>query len=138
MSDMPKVTQLYSGGCLCGHIRFEVAGNPSFPHLCSCRMCQKWSGAPTVAWVEFLLTDFSWTGPGGEPNRFQSSEQSERGFCAKCGSTVCALDDGYDKISLTIATLDEPSAIIPGKQHSYEASAPDWWRVGIKGVSDDG
>lgn len=119
--------KLFSGGCLCGHIRFEAGGKPTFPHLCSCRMCQLWSGAPTVAWVEFPLAGFAWTGPGGEPSTFQSSENTRRGFCAKCGSSLCALDDGYDKISLTIAVFDEPSSLVPGKQHSHKTSAPGWW-----------
>jgi len=41
------------------------------------------------------------------------------------------MDDGYDKISLTIATFDEPSKLVPGKQHSYRKSAPDWLKVEI-------
>lgn len=128
---MVKKLVEFSGGCLCGHIRFLATGKPTFPHLCSCRMCQTWSGAPTVAWVEFALAGFSWTGPGSEPSKFQSSEKTQRGFCPKCGGTICAIDDGYDKISLTIAVFDEPSLIIPGKQHSYRASAPNWWTVDI-------
>ncbi|MGL9717887.1 MAG: GFA family protein [Wolbachia sp.] len=29
-------------------------------HLCSCAICQRSSGAPTVAWVEFPLKSFEW------------------------------------------------------------------------------
>ncbi len=120
------------GGCLCGALRYTAEGKPSFPHLCSCIMCQKWSGAPTVAWFEMPADGISWDGPGGEPRYFQSSEKSRRGFCPVCGGTVCAVDEGYDKISLTIASLDEPSAIVPGKQHSFQKAAPDWWSVKIE------
>lgn len=119
------------GGCLCGSIRFTVEGKASFPHLCSCTQCQKWSGAPTVAWIEFPLEGLSWDGPGGEPSFYQSSEKSRRGFCSACGGTVCALDEGYDKASLTIASFDDPSTLVPGKQHSYQKSAPSWWSVEI-------
>ncbi|MEM9471839.1 MAG: GFA family protein [Pseudomonadota bacterium] len=129
---MANRQKVFSGGCLCGHIRFEAGGKPTFPHLCSCRMCQTWSGAPTVAWVEFPLSEFAWTGPGGQPSTFQSSEKTRRGFCVKCGSSLCALDDGYDKISLTIAVFDEPSLLVPGKQHSYKAAAPRWWKADIE------
>lgn len=94
-------------------------------------MCQTWSGAPTVAWVEFPLEGFSWTGPGGDPSLFQSSNQTRRGFCGECGGTLCAIDEGYDKIALTIATFDEPSKLVPGKQHSHRTSAPAWLNVEI-------
>ena len=128
---MSKKTKTFEGGCLCGQIRFTAVGKPSFPHMCSCHMCQKWSGAPAVAWVEFPLDGFSWNGPGGEPAGFQSSEKTRRGYCAQCGSTLCAIDEGYDKISLTISTFDEPSLLVPGKQHSYRDSAPDWFTMEI-------
>ncbi|MFD2205560.1 GFA family protein [Kiloniella antarctica] len=128
---MTKKPKEFSGGCLCGHIRFQATGKPTFPHLCSCRMCQTWSGAPTVAWVEFPLKNFSWTGPGGEPAKFKSSEKTQRGFCPNCGGSICAIDEGYDKISLTITTFDEPSVLVPGKQFSYRKSAPKWFIADI-------
>ena len=129
---MTRKAKEYPGGCLCGHIRFLATGKSSFPHLCSCRMCQQWSGAPTVAWVEFSLDGFSWTGPGGEASGFRSSEMTVRYFCPKCGGTLGAQDDGYAKIGLNIASLDNPSAIVPGKQHSYQKSSPPWWHVSIE------
>ena len=123
---------ILSGGCLCGSLRFTVEGKASFPHLCSCTMCQKWSGAPTVAWVEFPQAGLTWEGPGGEPAYFRSSEKSRRGFCTTCGGTLSALDEGSDAIMLTIASFDDPSAIVPGKQHSFRKFAPDWWSVKIE------
>ena len=50
----------YEGGCLCGEMTYAVKSKPANPHLCSCTMCQKSSGAPTVAWVEFPLKSFEW------------------------------------------------------------------------------
>jgi hypothetical protein len=125
------VTKSYHGQCLCGRIRYKADGKPSFPHLCSCRMCQRWSGAPTVAWVDFPWSGFEWTGPGGAPALYRSSEKTQRGHCGTCGSPICAIDDGRDKIAITIATLDEPSRIVPGRQHSFRDAAPAWWSVSI-------
>ncbi len=118
----------YEGGCLCGGIRFSVTAEPIFPHLCSCTMCRRWSGAPTVAWVEFPLAAFEWTGAGGEPHLFQSSEKTKRGNCPKCGSSICAVNDGYENISIVIGSLDQPNLIIPDVQHSYSSSKPEWYQ----------
>lgn len=47
------------GGCLCGYITYQTENeHPLFPHLCSCHICQKWSGVPTVAWAEFSISSF--------------------------------------------------------------------------------
>lgn len=107
------VMKAYTGSCLCGYISYAVSGEPSFPHLCSCHMCQKWSGAPTVAWVEFPIKNVQWDGAGGEPTFYRSSAKTRRGFCPKCGGTLCALDDGYENVSMTIASLNDPNAIVP-------------------------
>lgn len=115
----------YTGGCLCGHIRFESSGEPSFPHFCSCRMCQRWSGAPIVAWVDFPRKSLVWNGPGGEPTLFRSSKNAQRGFCSRCGGTLCAIDDGSDTVCLTIATFDDPNALVP-ESHSFSKFAPSW------------
>lgn len=119
----------FHGGCLCGAVRFEATSKPFFPHLCSCRMCQQWSGAPTMGWLEFPLSAFKWT--KGKPTLFRSSKKSRRGFCATCGSSLCVLDDGYDRISISIGCLDNLDSVVPGKQHSFKDQAPAWWHVDV-------
>lgn len=116
----------YHGSCFCGHVKFVAQSKAYFPHLCSCKMCQKWSGAPTVAWVEFLIKDFTWVSPEGGPKLISSSEKTQRGFCPECGSSLCAIDEGYDKISITMSCLDDSSKIKLGKQHSFKAELPKW------------
>jgi hypothetical protein len=118
----------YTGGCLCGSIRYRISGKPSRPHFCSCRMCQQWSGAPIVAWVDFPRDSVRFDGSGGEPAFFRSSKASQRGFCPRCGGTLCAVDDGAATICMTIATLDDPDAIVPASR-SYPDSAPSWLKV---------
>jgi hypothetical protein len=118
----------YTGGCLCGNIRYRISGKPTRPHFCTCRMCQRWSGAPIVAWVDFPRESATFDGPGGNPAFFRSSKASQRGHCPKCGGAICAVDDGADTICMTIASLDDPHAIVP-KSQSYPGSAPSWLKV---------
>ena len=44
------MSKVYIGGCLCGSIRF-TASSPNNSHTCSCDICRKHTGAPTVVWV---------------------------------------------------------------------------------------
>ena len=81
------------GGCLCGAIRFEAVGQPGNPHACSCESCRRHTGAPSVGWVEYPRSMLRWTGPGGAPAVYRSSDYSSRAFCPHCGSSLGAIDD---------------------------------------------
>ena len=124
----------FHGGCLCGAIRYTVVAEPTFPHLCSCTMCRRWSGAPTVAWVEFPEKDLIWENDLA-PSFFRSSKKTSRGFCAKCGSSICAIDEGYENVSIAIGSLDRPNMVVPNEAHSFARFKPKWWKPEIEADS---
>lgn len=51
----------HDGGCLCGKLRFRVTAAPLDAGYCHCRMCQRNSGAPVVAWVTFPAASWFYT-----------------------------------------------------------------------------
>ena len=122
---------VYDGGCLCGQIRFRATGPVGWPHTCSCRMCQRHSGAPTLVWAEFPKDRVEWTGPGGTPATWRSSDRSSRAFCPACGSTLGAIDDA-PVVALVIGSFDAPNrrALTP-VAHSHISRRPRWWHVVI-------
>ena len=123
----------YEGGCLCGNIRFSAEPPAEFPHTCSCTMCQRHSGALTVAWVEFPRDAVTWTGPGGEPATWRSSDASSRAFCPTCGSTIGAIDDA-PVIALTLGAFDKRGAqALRPQSHSNRSKQPKWWHVSTDG-----
>jgi hypothetical protein len=128
--DLTKETRL-DGGCLCGHIRFRAIGTPGKPHTCSCHICQRHSGAPTLSWVEYRADNVAWTGPGGAPSTWRSSDWSSRAFCPRCGSTLGAIDDA-PTIALVTGTIDRPNLrVLAPVSHSYKGSRPRWWHFDI-------
>lgn len=127
---MPR-TRIYHGGCLCGAIRFEAEGPIAQPHSCSCRMCQRHSGALTAIWVELPQERLRWTGPRGTPRGFRSSSTSSRAFCPDCGSSLGALDDN-GTIALLLGAFDTPHyKEFAAGAHSYITPRPKWWQVHI-------
>ncbi|MEO1493089.1 MAG: GFA family protein [Pseudomonadota bacterium] len=122
---------VHTGGCLCGAIRFEAEAPALKPHTCSCTMCQRHTGALTVAWVEFPKDAVRWTGPGGKPATYRSSEDSSRAFCPTCGSTLGAIDDD-PVVALLVGAFDSANSkeLIP-TSHSYRSRRPKWWTVEI-------
>ncbi|WP_074423407.1 GFA family protein [Serratia sp. 14-2641] len=121
------MTNEFSGGCLCGAIRFKAI-SPTNPHTCSCDICQKHTGAQSAAWVEFSAPNVQWTGKNGKPATYRSSPASSRAFCPRCGSSIGAIDDG-PVIALLTGIFDNPNdpALAP-EYHSFEDMKPEWWQ----------
>ncbi|NBX86251.1 MAG: GFA family protein [Proteobacteria bacterium] len=120
--------KIYTGGCLCGDIRYEVDGKIVWPHTCSCKMCQRHTGALTALWVEVAADNLKWVGKGGKPKLFRSSKNSQRAFCAKCGSSLGAIDD-KPTIGLLVGTMDKNNSLIfSPESHSYTSTLPKWWK----------
>lgn len=128
MTDAVVHREVREGGCLCGRIRFEVAGAPDYPHTCSCPHCRKLGGGPMMSWVGFPAAGLRWTGEGGEPAWYDTfKDETARGFCPTCGSSVAARDYGDDTIGITISALDEQDdpRLVPVNQ-SFRDTAVTW------------
>ncbi|MFK0384327.1 GFA family protein [Agrobacterium sp. NPDC090273] len=117
------------GGCLCGAIRFEASGEAANPHSCSCDICQRHSGAASLVWVEYAKDAVRWTGAGGMPATYRSSDYSSRAFCTACGSTLGAIDDA-PTVALVFGCFDDKAdeGLRP-QSHSFEDVCPSWGRM---------
>lgn len=95
-------------------------------------MCQRHTGALTAAWVEFASDKVAWTGPGGAPSVYRSSDYSSRAFCAACGSSLGAIDDA-PVVALLVGAFDKPGSLeFKPVAHSFRGGRPKWWHVEVK------
>jgi hypothetical protein len=107
-----------TGGCQCGAVRYRLASEPTHPSICHCRMCQKAFGSYMAPLAGVPLADLSWT--RGEPGRFRSSDDVERGFCRDCGTPLFDRVLARDRISVSLGSLDEPHRVEPTVQYGLE------------------
>lgn len=103
------------GGCYCRNVRF-VASDIFDAGYCHCTICQRFSGAPAVAWANTPARDFRIT--EGTPKGYASSDHWVRYFCPSCGCPVFGRhpsppDDDSDLVCFSILSLDEPRAVRP-------------------------
>ncbi len=77
-----------------------------------------------MAWVDFPLATFEWTGEGGEPTWYHTWPTTKRGFCPTCGTFVSAFDEGGDSMGVTMMALDDPSALVPVHQGRKDNAVP--------------
>jgi len=80
------MSDAYEGRCLCGAVKFRASGAPKWVLWCHCESCRRHSGAPASVFVSFADDAVAMT--SGEIAKYNSSPGVERGFCARCGSTL--------------------------------------------------
>jgi hypothetical protein len=118
---------VHEGGCLCGQVRFRVTAPALDAGYCHCRMCQRNSGAPVVAWVTFPTTGFEWI--AGKAAEYRSSAEATRRFCASCGSyLVFSNTKWHNEISVNTASFDSPEAF-PPRKHIFVESRVSWFHT---------
>jgi hypothetical protein len=113
------------GGCLCGAMRYRITTEPHDAGYCHCRMCQRATGAPVVAWLTMASEGFAWT--RGEPAIYRSSPEAERLFCPACGAQlVFRMIAEPHRLDVTLASLDDPNAV-PPQHHGWTSSRIAWF-----------
>ena len=75
-------------------------------------MCRRVSGAAFLTFVHFPREAFTWT--AGEPVRYRSSPEAERGFCPACGSTLTMHESVLeDRVQVCLGSLDRAADVRP-------------------------
>ena len=111
----------YTGGCLCGAIRYVARGVPVNVRICHCRICQRATGAPFFARALFPIDAVA---VQGRTSAFASSPELRRRFCPSCGTSVFAQrEEAY--LAVTLASLDEPGQL-PPTLHMWTSSKVPW------------
>jgi hypothetical protein len=118
-----------TGGCLCGEIRYKVTEPALDTNFCHCRICQRSSGAPVTVGSTYPTSAVQFT--KGEPRYYQSSPFAERGFCAKCGSSLTyrplappVTPAWANWILIYTGSLDNPAPNVPTWHLGVESQMP--------------
>jgi hypothetical protein len=79
----------YTGGCLCGQLRYVATGEPDLMGLCYCSDCRKASGSGFIPFMGFPASAVTITGHCAQhrTTSFRGSE-SVRNYCPDCGGLV--------------------------------------------------
>jgi hypothetical protein len=98
---------MHTGSCLCGAVRFEVAGPLPAPDACHCTICRKASGhvfastdVPRAQVTVHGADKVTW---------YRSSQKVRRGFCATCGAQLFFDPLHTDWIGIAMGAFDRPT-----------------------------
>jgi len=130
-------TRVFVGSCLCGELCFRASGLIDAGY-CHCRLCQRSTGAPVLAFAGFPTSAFRYS--KGTPAIYSSSLHGRREFCGNCGAQVAFRDTSVpERIDVNIASFDDPAAIEP-VYHVWIGSRIPWFHIDdeLPRYEDDG
>ncbi len=105
------------GACQCGHVKFDVAGQPKFRMLCHCTICQAFNQAPHADVVVFKTAQIQT--PSSDHVTFKTMKRPpnvKRGACLQCGQAAIEVFDMplFPKLTMVPAGMFAHAENLPG------------------------
>ncbi|MCA0872914.1 GFA family protein [Seohaeicola saemankumensis] len=100
-----------TGGCYCGALRYEAAGDAMMKAQCHCRECQYFSGGGANYFM--ILPEDGFTYVKGTPAQFTRSDLDKpvtREFCPTCGTHILTRLPDRPLLVLKAGPLDDAAA----------------------------
>jgi hypothetical protein len=105
----------WTGGCLCGAVRYEADGEPSLMGHCYCADCRKASGSGFIPFMGFNARQLRFSGATTAHTGVSArGTPAVRNSCPVCGGLVFGGIAGVDSRHTVYAgSLDDPARFVP-------------------------
>ena len=120
----------FTGGCLCGRVRYESTAMPLATVHCYCTDCRKIGGTGHATHSVIPFDAFTISGEVSEYERVaDSGNHIVRRFCPICASALFHTRDGLEgKIVIRTSSFDDPELARPDRV-IYTDSAVSWDQI---------
>ena len=116
------------GSCLCGGVRFEVAGTATLMSSCYCSRCRKAYASPAGTVVVVNRRDFTYLEGRELIVSFHSSPRVNRPFCSRSGSRLPIVEEWDPLVGIPAGLLDDDPGV-KNTQHIFVGSKAPWWEI---------
>ena len=118
---------IWTGGCLCGAVRYEARGEPVFMGYCFCADCRKASGSGFIPFMGLPSGAVKITGAVlVHTLTHADGREAVRNSCVVCGGLVYGGEVGKsDGHTIYAGSLDDPSLFRPSMA-IFTREKPDW------------
>jgi len=121
--------RMLTGGCLCGGVRFDVAGEVGSPTFCHCSLCRRASGSAFAVNAGISSADFRLRAGADLVREYESSPGHFRAFCSHCGSPIYSrLHEHPEFRRIRLGTLDQDPGVRP-LLHVWVGSKAPWFTI---------
>jgi hypothetical protein len=124
---MSEAAKVHTGGCLCGAVRYEATGEPSYAGHCYCCDCRKASGSGFIPFMGFSSDAIRFSGKTLMfISKAANGGNAVRNSCPICGGLVFGGVVGESTSHTVYAgSLDDPSSFQP-KIAIFTRGRPPW------------
>jgi hypothetical protein len=116
----------YTGSCLCGEVRFEIAGEFEHFYLCHCEYCRKDTGSAHAANLFSSTAALKWVSGQDKVRQFNlPATRHNRCFCGTCGSPLPMIQMKGQLLVVPAGSLDSELPMRPDA-HLFMSSKACW------------
>ncbi len=104
-----------TGSCLCGGVRYEIAGEARRFYHCHCSRCRKATGTGHASNLFLQPATLRWLAGEAQVRSYKvpEAERFTNQFCATCGSRLPRQPAGSDMVILPAGSLDVEAPLAP-------------------------
>lgn len=113
------------GQCLCGAVKFEIAGKIPNLYQCHCSECRKSTGSSANAATFVHVSSFRWIHGEEKISSFKKDTGYRNDFCSICGSSVPNPLRETNKMWIPTGLLEE-TGDLKVAAHLYMNSRASW------------
>jgi hypothetical protein len=116
-----------TGGCLCGAVKYEVAGEAKRFYHCHCSRCRRATGTGHASNLFLQPATLTWVSGREHVRSFKVPEAARftNQFCGICGGRLPRQPQGADTVLIPAGSLDGEAPIGP-QARIFTGSRASW------------
>jgi len=120
---------MLTGSCLCGSVRYRIAGKIGPAGFCHCSQCRRANGSAFAANAPVRTRYFEITAGSELLSEFESSPGKFRAFCSRCGSPMYSRrEDTPESRNIRLGSLEQDPERRPAA-HVWVGSKAPWFEI---------
>ncbi len=121
---------MYTGGCLCGAVRFEISGAIRNIVCCHCSRCRKAQGSAFATNGIVQAAAFTIVSGQDELTGYESTPGQTKYFCRICGSPIMSTNASQPgRVRVRLGTVESDITERP-MAHIFVSSKANWEEIG--------
>jgi hypothetical protein len=117
----------FTGGCLCGAVRYSCSGEPMMAGHCHCEDCRRSSGSGHSSHLAVPEATVRLVGEvRGYARAADSGHMVTRCFCPICGAALYSTNDAMPGMMFLRASSLDDLEIFKPQMHVYASRAASW------------
>lgn len=121
--------EMYTGGCLCGAVRYEISGPIRNIVHCHCSQCRKAQGSAFATNGIVAASDFRIVAGENRLIGYESTPGQTKYFCGTCGSPILSRRESRpDQVRVRVGTIESDLVERP-IAHIFVSSRANWEEI---------